>query len=41
VGELLHLCLIENDRRMAGYDQRLLRPTFVPRMARLARLFLR
>ena len=41
VGELLHLCLIENGRRMAGYDQRLLRPTFVPRMARLARLFLR
>lgn len=36
VRELLQICLTENDRRMAGYDQRLLRPTFVPFFARLA-----
>ncbi|MGH8182617.1 MAG: ferritin-like domain-containing protein [Rhodanobacteraceae bacterium] len=41
LGELLQLCLIENQRRMAGYDQRLLRPTFVPHIARMARRFLR
>jgi hypothetical protein len=35
--ELIDLCLSENDRRMAGYDQRLLRPMTVPRLARLAR----
>jgi hypothetical protein len=34
--ELLRLCLDENDRRMAGYDRRLLRPTTVPFLARLA-----
>ncbi len=34
--ELIALCLAENDRRMAGYDRRLLRPKFVPRLARLA-----
>jgi len=39
--ELIELCLSENDRRMAGYDERLLRPTFVPRLARLALRFLR
>ncbi|TAM12995.1 MAG: ferritin-like domain-containing protein [Nevskiaceae bacterium] len=32
---LLQICLAENDRRMAGYDPRLLRPVFVPRCARL------
>ncbi|MGZ2746620.1 ferritin-like domain-containing protein [Burkholderia stagnalis] len=37
--ELIELCLAENGRRMAGYDKRLLRPRFVPRMARLARRF--
>jgi hypothetical protein len=35
--ELIDLCLAENDRRMAGYDQRLLRPLTVPRLAKLAR----
>jgi len=35
--ELIDLCLAENDRRMAGYDLRLLRPTAVPRLARLTR----
>jgi hypothetical protein len=33
---LIALCLTENDRRMAGYDRRLLRPTTVPFFARLA-----
>ncbi len=37
--ELIDLCLAENDRRMAGYDRRLLRPLTVPRLARLARRF--
>ena len=40
VRALIDLCLIENDRRMAGYDARLLRPTTVPLLARLARRFL-
>jgi hypothetical protein len=30
--ELLALCLAENERRFAGYDQRLLRPVTVPRL---------
>jgi hypothetical protein len=38
---LVELCLTENDRRMAGYDRRLLRPTTVPRLAALARRFLK
>jgi hypothetical protein len=33
---LIELCLTENERRMAGYDPRLLRPETVPRLARLA-----
>ena len=41
VGALLDLCLAEDTRRMGGYDQRLLRPTFVPKLARLARRFMR
>ncbi len=41
VAELIDICLAENDRRMAPYDARLLRPTFVPAMARLARRFMR
>ncbi|CAG9168538.1 hypothetical protein LMG23992_01179 [Cupriavidus laharis] len=40
-GTMIDLCLSENDRRMAGYDARLLRPDFVPRLARLARRFLK
>ncbi|RDI97338.1 ferritin-like domain-containing protein [Dyella solisilvae] len=40
-GELLDLCLAQDSYRMDGYDPRLLRPTFVPRMARLIRRFLR
>jgi hypothetical protein len=38
-GEVLDTCLAENDRRMQVYDPRLLRPSFVPRLARLAHRF--
>jgi hypothetical protein len=34
---LLDLCLAENERRMAGYDARLLRPRVVPSIVRLLR----
>ncbi len=40
-GELLDLCLAENERRMAGYDPRLLRPQFMPLLVRFVRCFLR
>lgn len=36
--ELMDICLAENDRRLGPYDGRLLRPRFVPRMVRLARV---
>jgi hypothetical protein len=39
--ELMDLCLAENDRRFAGYDVRLARPTTVPWLVRLARRFIR
>ncbi|HTH99217.1 MAG TPA: ferritin-like domain-containing protein [Stellaceae bacterium] len=39
--ELIELCLAENDRRMAGYDRRLLRPNIVPALSRLALKFLK
>ena len=41
VPELLALCLDENARRFSGYDERLLRPTTVPRLAALALRLLR
>ena len=34
--ELATICLAENDRRLAPYDQRLIRPKFVPGAIRLA-----
>ena len=40
-GELMRLCLQENDRRFAGYDTRLLRPTTMPRLVRFALRFIR
>lgn len=41
IGGLMDVCLAENDRRLGVYDQRLLRPMFVPRMVRLARGLMR
>jgi hypothetical protein len=40
-GALIRICLSENARRFAGYDERLLRPTTVPRLASLAGRLLR
>jgi hypothetical protein len=40
VPDLMRLCLAENDRRMAKYDPRLLRPVLVPSLVRLALRFL-
>jgi hypothetical protein len=37
--ELMDICIAENDRRLDGYDARLLRPQFVPRMVRFFRSF--
>ncbi|HJU18931.1 MAG TPA: ferritin-like domain-containing protein [Stellaceae bacterium] len=37
----IDLCLAENDRRLSGYDPRLLRPRTVPRLLRFVRCFLR
>ncbi len=38
---LIDICLEEDKKRMAGYDKRLLRPTTMPRLARIARIFIR
>ena len=40
VPDLMRLCLSENDRRMAKYDARLLRPVLVPSLVKLALKFL-
>jgi hypothetical protein len=37
IRELLDLCLTENDRRFARYDERLVRPQLMPRLARAMR----
>jgi hypothetical protein len=39
--ELMTVCLSENDRRFAGYDLRLLRPSAMPRLVRFALRFLK
>ena len=36
---LMDICLVENDRRLAGYDPRLLRPTTMPWLVRFARRY--
>jgi len=38
--ELAAICLAENDRRLAVYDERLIRPKFVPGMIRLVLRFM-
>jgi hypothetical protein len=40
-GSLIDVCLAENERRLSGYDARLLRPSFVPCLMRLIRRFMR
>jgi hypothetical protein len=39
IGNVIAACIAENDRRMRGYDRRLVRPKLIPTMARLARRF--
>lgn len=39
--QLAHICLAENDRRLAPYDPRLVRPRFVPAMIRCMLMFVR
>jgi hypothetical protein len=41
VAGLIDVCLEENDRRLSGYDPRLVRPNFVPRVMRFVRRFMR
>jgi hypothetical protein len=41
VATLIDVCLEENERRLSGYDARLLRPNLVPRLMRFARRFMR
>jgi hypothetical protein len=38
---LLEICLAENERRLSGYDPRLLRPKVVPGLMRLVYRVLR
>lgn len=39
--DLMQICLEENDRRLGGYDHRLLRPNTVPRLVKFALKFMR
>jgi hypothetical protein len=41
IAGLIDICLEENERRLSGYDSRLLRPNFVPRLMRFARRFMK
>ena len=38
---LIGICLAENERRLSGYDPRLLRPNVVPRLMRVAHRLMR
>jgi hypothetical protein len=38
---LIEICLAENERRLSGYDLRLLRPNVVPRLMRIAHRLMR
>ena len=40
IAALIDVCLAENDRRLSGYDLRLLRPSVVPCLVRFARRFM-
>jgi hypothetical protein len=40
IGDLMRVCLVENDRRMSRYDQRLIRPRFVPILVKIALKFI-
>jgi hypothetical protein len=40
IGALMDVCLGENDRRLSGYDPRLLRPRVVPSVVRFVRRFI-
>ncbi len=37
----MEICLAENERRLGYYDDRLLRPQFMPRLVRLALPFMK
>ena len=39
--DLFEICLKENDRRFAGYDHRLVRPSTIPKLARFALRFMK
>jgi hypothetical protein len=39
--KLIDICLEEDKKRMAGYDSRLLRPTTMPKLAKIARIFIK
>ena len=41
IAALIDICLEENERRLAGYDPRLLRPKVMPCVVRLIRRFVR
>src|SRR5207244_13354484 len=41
IAALIDICLEENERRLAGYDLRLLRPMVMPCLVRLIRRFVR
>jgi hypothetical protein len=40
IAALIDVCLYENERRLSGYDPRLLRPNLVPRLMRFVRRFM-